>query len=60
VLEELAQHAAATYAAARAEGDRIAAELDAGRRWWDERWAEWQPDPGWQAEPLPRGWETAP
>ena len=31
----------------RAEGARIAAELDAGRRWWDESWADWQPDPAW-------------
>ena len=31
----------------RAEGARIAAELDAGRRWWDESWAGWQPDPAW-------------
>jgi hypothetical protein len=30
--------------AIRAEGDRITAALDAGRRWWDERWAEWSPD----------------
>ena len=33
--------------AIRAEGRRIAAELDAGRRWWDETWAEWAPDPSW-------------
>ena len=31
----------------RAEGERIAHELDAGRRWWDEAWADWQPDPAW-------------
>jgi hypothetical protein len=31
----------------RAEGERIARELDAGRRWWDEAWAHWQPDPAW-------------
>jgi Protein of unknown function (DUF402) len=30
--------------AIRAEGDRVIAELEAGRRWWDERWAEWSPD----------------
>ena len=30
--------------AIRAEGDRVIAELDAGHRWWDERWAEWSPD----------------
>ena len=46
--------------AIRAEGDRIAAELDAGRRWWDEGWADWRPEPSWTAEPLPPGWEAAP
>jgi predicted RNA-binding protein associated with RNAse of E/G family len=33
--------------AIRAEGNRIAAELDAGRRWWDDAWAGWVPDPSW-------------
>ena len=28
-------------AAVRAEGQRVAAELDAGRRWWDPAWATW-------------------
>jgi hypothetical protein len=32
-----------------AEGRRVAAELDAGRRWWDDAWASWQPDPAWRA-----------
>jgi hypothetical protein len=31
----------------RAEGRRIAADLDAGRRWWSDAWASWTPDPGW-------------
>jgi len=26
---------------------RVASELDAGRRWWDERWADWRPEPEW-------------
>jgi hypothetical protein len=30
-----------------AEGHRVAAELDAGRRWWDPWWALWEPDPAW-------------
>jgi hypothetical protein len=37
-------------AAIRDEGRRVATELDAGRRWWDTVWAEWQPDPAW---PVP-------
>ena len=32
-------------AATRAEGRRVAAELDAGRRWWDEAWASGNPTP---------------
>jgi hypothetical protein len=31
----------------RAEGARVAAELDAGRRWWSDDWASWEPDPSW-------------
>ena len=33
--------------AAWAEGHRVVAELDAGRRWWDPWWALWEPDPAW-------------
>jgi hypothetical protein len=29
--------------AARAEAARVTAELDAGRRWWDDGWAHWRP-----------------
>ena len=46
-------------AAIRAEGDRIAAELDAGRRWWSDSWAAWEPDPSWPVPALPKGWEHA-
>jgi hypothetical protein len=41
-------------------GDELAAELDAGRRWWDERWGSWEPDPGWTPGTLPDGWEHVP
>jgi hypothetical protein len=34
-------------AATWAEGRRVAAELDAGRHWWDDKWAAWRPDPSW-------------
>ena len=47
----------AEVAAIRAEGARIAAELEAGRRWWSEDWAAWQPDPAWRGGDLPAGWE---
>ena len=29
--------------ATRADLERVVADLEAGRRWWDERWAAWQP-----------------
>jgi hypothetical protein len=35
--------------AIRAEGDRVAALLDAGVRWWDDAWSSWTPDEGWDA-----------
>jgi hypothetical protein len=31
----------------RSLGRRIADELDASGRWWDEAWADWEPDPEW-------------
>jgi hypothetical protein len=47
-------------AAIRAEGNRNAAQLDAGERWWDEAWAAWWPDPSWPLPTLPAGWESVP
>ena len=34
-------------AAAREEGRRVGALLDAGERWWDDSWASWRPPDGW-------------
>lgn len=48
----------AEVAAIRAEGDRVAAELDAGRRWWSEDWARWEPEPDWRGGELPPGWDA--
>jgi hypothetical protein len=31
----------------RGEGARVAALLDAGDRWWDDAWASWRPEEGW-------------
>jgi len=45
-------------AATRAEGRRIAAELDAGRRWWDEAWADWEPSPDWPTPKFQAHWDT--
>ena len=38
----------AEVAAIRAEAARIGEALDRGERWWDEAWADWQPDPSWR------------
>ena len=43
-------------AAIRAEGARVVAELEAGRRWWSEEWVAWKPDPTWPPPRLPIGW----
>jgi Protein of unknown function (DUF402) len=43
----------AEVAAIRSEGDRIASDLDAGRRWWSDGWAVWEPEPAWPVPALP-------
>jgi len=47
---------AAEVAAIRSEGATIAAELDAGRRWWSDDWAAWEPDLAWETPGLPADW----
>ena len=50
VLEQRIEEGRYTHAqveAAWAEGHRVVAELEAGRRWWDPWWALWEPDPAW-------------
>lgn len=50
LLEERVREGRFTPAEAaeiRANGDAMAAELDAGRRWWDESWSRWEPDAAW-------------
>ena len=44
----------------QAEGDRIAALLDAGERWWDEGWRDWRPDPAWTVPALGTTWQDLP
>ena len=39
-------------------GDALGHELDAGRHWWDHRWATWTPPRAWVDTPLPDGWAT--
>jgi hypothetical protein len=41
-------------------GDRLGAELDAGRRWWDEHWSTWTPDVSWGPVDLPPDWQRVP
>lgn len=55
---ERGRYTAEEVAAIRAEGARIAVELEAGRRWWSDDWAGWAPDPRWQAPELPEGWKA--
>jgi hypothetical protein len=45
--------------ATRALGADLGAMLDRGERWWDERWASFEPDPAWRAPAFPDGWEAA-
>ena len=40
--------------AIRRLGDEIAAQLERGERWWDERWASFAPEAGWRAPALSR------
>jgi hypothetical protein len=47
-------------AAIRAEGARIAVELEPDRRWWSEAWAEWVPDPAVPVPELPGDWDRLP
>jgi hypothetical protein len=42
------------------EGAAIAAELGAGRRWWSDDWAVWEPDPAWRVPTLPADWYAEP
>lgn len=43
----------------RAEGARIASELEAGRRWWSDDWAAWEPDPDEIVPELPSDWSRS-
>jgi uncharacterized protein DUF402 len=56
VLEERIREGRFTpeqVAAARAEAKRITNDLDAGRRWWSDEWAGWQPDSSWPTPTFP-------
>ena len=48
----------ATFDRVLALGDEMAAALDAGRRPWDPRWADWTPPDGWRDARLPAGWSA--
>jgi hypothetical protein len=39
-----------------AEGLRVAAQLDQGRRWWDDGWAAWEPGPRWPTPSFSPDW----
>jgi hypothetical protein len=40
-------------------GHDLTAELEAGRRWWDDRWVDWRPEAGWDRPSLPAQWREA-
>jgi hypothetical protein len=42
-----------------AEGERVYAEVSAGRAWWSEAWADWTPPDDWPQPRLPAGWASA-
>jgi predicted RNA-binding protein associated with RNAse of E/G family len=47
--------------AIHAVGARVRAEIEAGDRWWDERWSRWVPSPELLVPPeLPSGWQDVP
>jgi hypothetical protein len=50
---------AAEVSAIRSEGAAIGNELDAGRRWWSDDWAQWEPDPDWPVPTLPANWASS-
>lgn len=56
----LGRYTADQVQAVLALGDELAAALDRGRRWWDEKWTTWAPDPTWLPAPLPHGWTSVP
>ena len=43
----------------RRTGAAIAADFDAGRRWWRDEWVSWKPDPAWATPALPADWATS-
>jgi Protein of unknown function (DUF402) len=56
----LGRYTPSEAAAIRGQGERIGRELDAGTRWWGDRWINWRPDPAWPAPVLPEGWRDVP
>lgn len=43
-------------AAVQKEAERLTARLEAGKRWWDGRWADWTPDPAWPVPESDPAW----
>lgn len=56
---ERGRYSESEVAAIRAEGARIAADLEAGRRWWGDDWAEWTPAPANHTLKLPMDWNRS-
>jgi Protein of unknown function (DUF402) len=47
----------AEMAAIRGEANRIGRQLESGRRWWQDEWMSWEPDPQWPQPTLPAAWD---
>jgi hypothetical protein len=56
---ERGRWSAAEVAEIRAEGARVVADAEAGRRWWSDEWASWEPDASWTGLELPAHWDEA-
>ncbi len=57
----LGRFSESTATAIQAVGARVKAQIEAGDRWWDERWSRWEPPADFLHPPaLPAGWEDVP
>jgi len=50
----------ADEAAVRAEGERVAKEIEAGGFPFDGTWTDWRPPPQWELPTLEAGWDRRP
>ena len=58
LLVELGILTPAQRDAGRHEGEGVIADIEAGRRPFDEPWPSWRPPPSWSIPTLPDGWDV--